>query len=168
MTRDDFKTIIKGLKAAYPNDTFVPDVDSFEVWFAALGEFEYKAVAYAANKYLMNEHFPPAIADIRALMPQTEMLNEEEAWNLAIKAIRNSAYNAEEEFSKLPETVQKVVVSPGNLHTLATMNRDELHTVEKSHFMRTYRVEAERTKQNMALPEKMRGLLESAMPQLPG
>lgn len=47
-----------------------------------------------------------------------KQLNELEAWSLVEKAIRNSIYNSQEEFSKLPPLVQKAVGSPNVLDAL--------------------------------------------------
>lgn len=48
-----------------------------------------------------------------------KQLNELEAWSLVEKAIRNSIYNSQEEFSKLPPLVQKAVGSPNVLRLWA-------------------------------------------------
>ena len=33
MEREEFKTIVKGLKAVYAQPAFIPDADAFDVWF---------------------------------------------------------------------------------------------------------------------------------------
>ncbi len=66
----------------------------------------------AIQKYMTSERFPPTIADIRTkateiIAPAEESMSELQAWALVQRALRNSGYNSEEEFAKLPEACQK-------------------------------------------------------------
>lgn len=94
-------------------------------------------------------------------------LNEMAAWEMVQKAIRNSGYHAEEEFEKLPEIVQKSVVSPSQLKEWALTENLNVEVVS-SNFMRTYRVERARENERIKLSpdvlnmisKKNKGLIE--------
>ena len=65
MTREEFKTLVKGMKAVYAQPTFIPDQDAFNVWFELLKDIPYQQANVAIQKYMLTEKFPPTIADIR-------------------------------------------------------------------------------------------------------
>lgn len=117
MEREQFKVLVKAMKAVYAQPTFIPDQDAFNVWFALLGDLPYKQAELAVQKHMATEKFPPTIADIREKAEQitsvkeTEM-SELEAWAIVRKAIGRSNYYAEEEFEKLPEACKMAVGNP--------------------------------------------------------
>ena len=123
MTREEFKTLVKGMKAVYAQPTFIPDQDAFNVWFELLKDIPYQQVNVAIQKYMLTEKFPPTIADIREKATQIvesvdSSMSELEAWSLVRKAVRNSGYHSVEEFEKLPEACQRAVGSAANLKEL--------------------------------------------------
>lgn len=65
MEREQFKVLVKAMKAVYAQPTFIPDQDAFNVWFALLGDLPYKQAELAVQKHMATEKFPPTIADIR-------------------------------------------------------------------------------------------------------
>lgn len=161
MEREQFKVLVKAMKAVYAQPTFIPDQDAFNVWFALLGDLPYKQAELAVQKHMATEKFPPTIADIREKAEQitsvkeTEM-SELEAWAIVRKAIGRSSYYAEEEFEKLPEACKMAVGNPSNLREWAMMDSDQVGTVEQSHFVRNYRTAMQRIKEDRRIPEKVR------------
>lgn len=150
MTREEFKVLVKTMKAVYTHPSFIPDRDAFNVWYEMLKDLDYGITSYAVKKYMQSEEKEPTVAGIRKhaaqLLEKGRGLNEMAAWQMVLKAMRNSIYHSEEEFAKLPPTVQKAVVSPGQLREWA-MAEDIDGTwmnVTQSNFMRTYRVEVSR------------------------
>lgn len=165
MTKAEFSNIVKGLKAIYADPKYIPDGTAMEVWYALFKGEDYQLVQTAVQRHMLTCKFPPTPAEIREQMVQLTMpksLNEEEAWQLVIRAVRNSNYHAEEEFEKLPLSVQKAIASPTNLRELAMMPTETVNSVEKSHFFRVYRTETERAKETAKLPESIRTLISSA------
>ena len=65
MEREQFKVLVKAMKAVYAQPTFIPDQDAFTVWFALLRDLPYKQAELAVQKHMATEKFPPTIADIR-------------------------------------------------------------------------------------------------------
>lgn len=164
MEREEFKILVKAMKAVYAQPTFISDQDAFNVWYALLQDLTYEQANLAVQKYMITEKFPPTIADIRKkaneiVQPDVEILTELEAWSLVRKALSNSGYHAEEEFAKLPETCRIAVGSPANLREWAMMNTDEVETVEQSHFIRNYRTVQKRMREDAMIPDSMRTLI---------
>lgn len=110
---------------------------------------------------MTTEKFPPTIADIREkaeqiTAPEETEMSELEAWSLVRKAIGRSGYYAEEEFAKLPKACQIAVGSSNNLKEWATMDSDQVETVEQSHFVRNYRTTIQRMKEDRKVPDKIK------------
>lgn len=61
MEREQFKVLVKAMKAVYAQPTFIPDQDAFNVWFALLGDLPYKQAELAVQKHMATEKFPPTI-----------------------------------------------------------------------------------------------------------
>lgn len=166
MTREEFKTLVKGMKAVYAQPTFIPDQDAFNVWFELLKDIPYQQANVAIQKYMLTEKFPPTIADIREKATQIvesvdSSMSELEAWSLVRKAVRNSGYHSVEEFEKLPEACQRAVGSAANLKEWALMDSERVETVEQSHFIRNYRTTVQRISEEKKLPESIRLLIAS-------
>lgn len=164
MTRDEFKILVKGMKAVYAQQTFLPDKDAFDMWFALLQDLPYKLANVAIQKHMLTERLPPTPAEIREKaaqmmeVPETEM-SELEAWALVRKAIRNSGYHAQEEFDKLPEACREAVGNAANLEEWAKMDYEKVESVGQSHFIRNFRTAVLRIKEEQRLPEQTRKLI---------
>ena len=161
MERDEFKILVKSMKAVYAQPTFLPDQDAFNVWYALLKDLPYELASMAVQKHMLTEKFPPTIADLRAKANEVveqpaEEMSELEAWALVRKATGNSNYHADEEFARLPEVCRIAVGSPVNLREWAMMNSDQVATVEQSHFIRNYRTAAKRMTEDRKLPPAFR------------
>lgn len=166
MEREEFKTLVKGMKAVYAQPTFIPDQDAFNVWYELLKDVPYVQANIAIQKYMLTEKFPPTIADIRTkandiVAKVEESMSELEAWSLVSKAISNSGYHAEEEFDKLPEACQRAVGNPSNLKEWAMMESDKVATVEQSHFIRNYRVAVQRMQEEAKIPDHVKAAIAS-------
>ena len=164
--RDQFKILVKAMKAVYTKPDFLPDQDAFNVWYMMLRDLSYDVLTNAVQKHMMTSPFPPTIADLRAaasqFMPtgsETE-LTELEAWELVRRALSNSGYHADEEYEKLPKLVQRAVGNPANLREWAMMDMDTVNSVEQSHFIRAYRTVVEREKDMLKLSPVMRQLID--------
>ena len=49
MDREEFKVLVKGMKAVYAQPTFIPDQDAFNMWFALLGDLSMKFAAWQSR-----------------------------------------------------------------------------------------------------------------------
>lgn len=164
MTREEFSIIVKGLKAVYTQQTFIPDKDAFNVWYELLKDIDYANCNMAVQRYIISERFPPTIADIRAYVFKNDKsnngLNESYAWSLVRKAISDSSYHSEERFNELPETIQKAVGSANQLRVWAT-DGDFNDGVVQSNFLRSYRQVIETNQKMDILPQNLRNMIEN-------
>lgn len=172
MTREEFKILVKGMKAVYTHPSFIPDQDAFEVWYKMLEDLEYMVASNAVKMHIQTSEKEPTVAAIRKcaarILGDGCELNEMAAWQMVLKAMRNSIYHADEEFAKLPPTVQKAVVSPGQLREWA-MAEDVDGTwmnVTQSNFMRTYRAELSRENEARKLSPDILRLTGSTTKQI--
>lgn len=154
VTRDETINILMTIQSAYPSFKVPDKTIAVNTWYSILREYQYSQVCAALKKYIQTNKngFAPSIGQIIDEISDIYSKNEEnemEAWMLVQKAIRNSTYHAEEEFSKLPETVQKAVSHPRQLREWATMENIDgrAWNVMQSNFMRTYRAEVEKEKE---------------------
>lgn len=164
MEREQFKTLVKGMKAVYSDPKFIADKDAFDVWYSLLQDLDYDIASQAIQKYMMSNRFPPTIADIREQcndFSAPQELNEMEAWSLVSKAIRNSGYNSVEEFEKLPPLVQKAVGLPSQLIIWA-LDENYNEQVVSSNFIKCYRNEVARNRELQKMPQNVRQLIEKA------
>lgn len=161
MTDREFNALAKGLKTVYADPKFIADDYAVEIWFKLLNDIPYEIATMAAQKYMQTEKFPPTPADIRRyatqiMSPLSEDLTEYQAWDMVRRAINNGIYGAEEEFNKLPKIVQSVIGSPERIRSAATLEPEDLETVEKSHFMRSFRARVEAHKREQQLNAGLR------------
>ena len=158
MTKDQFKILVKAMKAVYTNPGFIPDNDAFDVWYSMLKDLDYALASRAVQMHMQTEETPPTVAGIRKQSAklkadETDDLNETAAWSLVLKAIRRSTYYSDEEFAKLPPVVQRAVSSPRQLREWATLEDvdGKTLTVIQSNFQRTFRVEQQRERERRKL-----------------
>lgn len=174
MTREQFKVLVKAMKAVYTNPGFIPDQDAFDVWYSMLKDLDYAIASRAVQMHLQTEESPPTVAGIRKQFAklkadESDDLNETAAWSLVLKAIRRSTYYSEEEFAKLPATVQRAVASPKQLREWATLEDvdGKTLTVIQSNFQRTFRVEQQRERErNKLSPDVLRLMRPLNNPQI--
>ena len=139
VTRDDFKVIVKGLKAAYPNKWFI-DKDAFDLWYAMLKDFSYEELNLAAMAWIQTQAKEPTIADLRSEIAKMRIadMTEAEAWRLIYKAVCDSNYNAKQRFDELPDACKRAVGSPEALKSMAMLDAAGME-VAKSNCMRSYK-----------------------------
>jgi hypothetical protein len=163
--------IFSVLKANYhnffKNITKIDAEAQVSLWAEMFEDTPYEVVGMAVKSYIATniEPYPPSVGQIkeqiRQLTQQQEM-TEQEAVSLILKACSNSIYNSQEEFDKLPPTLQRLAVSPTQLREWATMDSDVLHSVVASNLMRSYKAIAEKERQHQALPSNLQNLIAEA------
>jgi len=159
MDRNEFKVLVKAMKAVYADPKFIPDGYAFDVWYSLLQDLEYKTASITVQKYMLSNKFPPAISDIReqyVSITNPKELNEMEAWSRVSRALRNGYYGAEQEFNKLPPLVQKAVGSPSQLRNWSQTSIESIENVIQSNFMRTYRSVVSKEREVEKMQEKVK------------
>lgn len=140
MVTQEWYEIVVYLKAAY-GEKFNLDKSGIKVWYDNLADLSAEEVKQAVRAVIMTSPFPPTIADIRKKVAEGKVSNlpvAEEAWGKVRKALQNSLYNSKEQFERLDEISRSIIGSPGALAVYASMNSDEVETVIKSHFIKSY------------------------------
>ncbi|WP_434302596.1 replicative helicase loader/inhibitor [Clostridium botulinum] len=170
MTPEETIKILSIIKAAYPQwakDLKASDAKMMvTLWNDMLQDYEYNLVQVAIKKVIATNKFPPSVAEVIESINyitsggKSEM-TEIEAWGLVRKAIKNSAYNAEEEFNKLPPRIQQAIGSHNILHNWSQESVNGIETVIGSNFMRSYKQTVIRNKEEKQLPQSIKSLLGS-------
>ena len=163
MTREEFGILVKAMKAIYTSERFIPDKDSFDVWYGILSDLDYKVASAALKKHMQSSNRVVTPADIRngvASFSQRHEITDGEAWAMVSNAISRSGYYSELEFNKLPELIQKAVGNPRQLKQWSQTNVDEVETVIHSQFLRSYRAQVEKRKNTAGLSPDLLKMLE--------
>ena len=161
ITEENFKTLVRAMKSAYPDPGFIPTNEAFNTWFFMLNDLTYEDLSQAIKLHIQTEKKPPTIADLRQRVKDLEPMGmtELEAWSLVSRALKNSAYNYESEFYNLPPEVQKAVGSKENLREWALMDSETVGSVIQSQFLRSYRIVERRTDNAGKISEDLAELL---------
>lgn len=180
MNREETLAIMGVLKAAYPNyyrDMKRGDAEGVvELWHTMFADDPAQVVGMAVKAHIATDTkgFPPHIGAIKESirkLTQPKEMTEQEAWALVRQATRNGIYGSQDEFDRLPPSIQKLVGSPNQLREWAMMDGETLNSVVASNFQRSYKVVAAREREMLTLPQNIRVLLDEIntnkeMPQL--
>lgn len=179
MTRQETGIIMDILTTAYPafyNGRNAPDMRmTVNLWAEMFAEDDVKIVAAAVKALIATDDkgFPPHIGAVKGRIRQIsnpDEMTEQEAWTHIAKALRNSSYNAEEEFFKLPPILQDVVHAPQQLREWARMDEATVQSVVASNLQRSFRAKAQSRRDFEALPKDVQALAKTfaaALPQMP-
>ena len=156
MEREEFKLIVKGMKAVYAQPTFIADADAFDMWYELLKDLPYQAVSLAASTHMARSPYPPTIADLREIcMESADMaqMSVDDAWGMVLKAVRTYGYMREAEaLESFPEPCRTVVKNIGWQNICQSENL----IAERAFFRDSYGNKAALMKQEAVIPEGMR------------
>ena len=160
ITVDDFKVIVKILKAAYPRDNFIPNNYTFGLWYKALQDIQYPTLNKAVTNYIMTNKFPPTIADIRSLSyrltNRPDMLSSA-AWNQLIRALRQSySPDAETYWEQLPERTKLIVGGFATFRAWGNTSLESLESVQRPMFIKRWEEYQRREMTEEAIPAGLR------------
>ena len=167
MDRAETARTLAVLRAAYPN--FYRGMgkaeleDIVDLWASMFEDDPFELVAGAVKAFIAtdNKGFPPVIGVIKEKLRQISqppMMTEQEAWQRVLKAIRDSAYRAREEFDALPPLLRSLVGSPQQLRDWGMMDETTVQSVVASNFMRSYRARVKYQADFDALPGDVKQL----------
>lgn len=138
MDKQQFMTIMAGLKSNYPNWKIdLQDKAILAFWYENLKDIEYDIAQIGLRKLLATEEFYPNIAKIRkacASVTQAPSTDSTEGWGLVQKAIRRYGYmRADEAVESLPRDVGLAVKRMGGFMALCESENIE---ADRAHFYR--------------------------------
>lgn len=164
MLREETAKILMMIQGAYPNYKPLDKTIAVNTWHMVLTDIPFELAQQAFLVYLRSDTsgFAPSpgqLIGIVQTLSAPKQLNELEAWTLVEKALQNSSYNSELEFSKLPLLIQKTVGAPRQLRAWAT-DEEYNSQVVSSNFMRVYRNELRKQEEYDRMPENLKQLVD--------
>jgi hypothetical protein len=170
MTREEVVTLLLEMEATYSSFRIRDRQTTLKVWERQLAAYPAAAIQAAFDRYAATETtgFAPSPGQ---LLEQLRLAGDEkrmtgmEAWDKVYKAVGRSAYYAAEEFSKLPQEIQRAVGSPSVLRGWSQLDEDAMGPV-RSNFLRVYETQAKKSREDALIPPKLREALRSVTDQL--
>ena len=161
MIFEEFKILVKGMKAVYTSERFLPDADSIKIWYQMLQDLEYKVASAAIQKYMLTNKFPPTIADIRELsatVMQGEIADWGEGWEQVLLAIRKyGSYRIAEAMDSFDPLTRQCVERLGFREICMSENIN----IDRSNFRMIYEQLAERKKKDAQIAAPLKQLIET-------
>ena len=149
MTREEVKELLMNIKTYYPNFKIDDPTRFVNAWYMMLQDEDCFQVAMALKEYIKTDKsgFAPSIGNLlgKAQTNESNFVDESVAWYKVYKAICNSGYNAETEFEKLDEDIQRAVGAASQLRQWA-MSEDFNQGVESALFYKRLATVRERIK----------------------
>lgn len=167
ITQEQFRVLVKAMKAVWSDPKFISDQDAFMTWYAMLNDLTYQQLSEAIKAYMQTEVFTPTIAGIRAKVQeiQPEGMTVQEAWGMVRSACTRSGYYYQDEFEKLPDEVKKAVGVAENLQAWSQVNTEEFDTVIYSQFIKQFNAVQKRQGFTQRLSEDISHRLQMNVPE---
>lgn len=156
MDFEKFRVLVKGMRAVYTRDNFLPDMDTVKIWYSLLKDIPYDVLNVAIQKYMMQNKFPPTIADLREL--SAELVNGQvkdwsDGWEQVLLAIRRyGMYEEGKALASMDELTRKCVERLGFRNICVSENI----AADRANFRTIYQSYVEREKENSKLSLSVR------------
>ena len=101
MTAREFGVLADAIKTYFPRDNVLPTEHALKLWYMELKDIPYEMAYTALRRYASTSSFAPTIADIRMGVAEIrggEGMNESEAWDIVMRAVKRSAWHSEKQF----------------------------------------------------------------------
>jgi hypothetical protein len=127
-------------------------------WHRLLENVPYGLAVDALRSYILSDTkgfapTPGSIVEQLEKKAAEDYLSEADAWDLVLRAVSRSGYNAREEFDKLPPILQQVVGTPYEMHEWSNLTTSEFNTYIANHIRRLYREAVQRDIHNRFHPK---------------
>lgn len=165
MNKTEAAKILATLQLNYPDSFKNMSTETLQglvnLWSRVLVDDSYADVSAAVMAHISTDtgRFMPPVGVIKNMLVkirEPEQLTEMQAWALVAEATRHSTYHAQEEFEKLPPTIQRVIGNSNTLREWAMMDADTVNSVIQSNFMRSYRAKIKHETEQKALPSTVK------------
>lgn len=174
MTRSETLILMSTLRAAYPMYYAKQSIEdakaAVNLWQMMFNDDDAQLVAAAVKAFIATDTkgFPPVVGQIKAKLDMIMReaygggeLTPMEAWSKVQKAIRNSAWHAQEEFDKLPDTIRAVIGGPSALRDYAMMDSETVNSVVASNFQRSFTARRDRVTEMRMLPADVKEFIST-------
>lgn len=166
MKREEFKVLVKAMKAVYTKTDFIPDADAFNVWYSLLQDLSYMQAQVAIQRHMNESKFPPTIADIRKkseIVKIGEITDWSDGWEEVLKAIRKyGRYREDEALESMSEITRKTVKRLG----FQEICNSENITADRANFRMIYEQIQERDRREANTPSYLKELIKTARLEL--
>jgi len=155
MEKSEVVLIYAALTIAYPK-LAEPDETTIELWHKAMADVDYKVAEVAVQKLILENTFPPSIAEVRAAI--AEIMNPAiptpaEAWGEVERAMRLYGYYREKEaLDSMSEITRQTVKYMG----WADICMSEKPGVTRGQFLEMYKQIANRRRSESLLPQPLK------------
>ena len=171
MTEADTREILMLIDGNSYSDFKVNSIETtIKVWQMSLGDYDYPTVMFALKEYFKTGgHFAPKPSDLIEIIHSAsdfEYMTEQEISTLIMKAVRNSAYNSQKEFDKLPPLAQRTCGSASQLRMWATDENFNQDVIE-SNIQRTYKQVLKQEKELKRMSPEMKMLANNFFEKRP-
>lgn len=148
--------IVTILKTAYPTKGFLDSDAAVELWYKMLQDIPMQKVQNAAARYIMEEHFPPTIADIRKRCAEdnaAQLPDWEQGWAEWLTAMHKYGYMREDEaIESLSPITKEVVKCLGWKNLCHSQNLEG----DRIAFREVHGRYVQQARENLQLPELLR------------
>lgn len=167
MTRTETAEIMALLQAMYPDSFRGMSNEMMKarvaMWASIFQDDPPRLVQAAVQAWIATDTkaFAPVPGQIKeqiAILKNQTDITEQEAWDMVMVALRNSAYNSQEEYAKLPEDIRHAIGSHNMLKSWASVNYNELQTIIASQFKNSYKAIIAKKKTMDKIPEKIKAI----------
>lgn len=159
MNKEEFVRTLTGVGKLYDKEL---DQETLTMWLSFFKENTIEEFKNAVNQHIRTSSKFPTIADIKSKI--YDLGNNEESntdlWEKLLIAIRNGIYGAEEEFKKLPKSVQRFIGSPQQLTEIALMDSETIHSIVKGQFLKQIEYIKKSIKEQELMSPQTKTLLE--------
>lgn len=132
-------------------------------WQECLGDLDYNLVVGAVKKTMIENPYPPTVADIRKNSVEISdpvTYDPLEDWDECYKMISKGSYMTQEEFETYSPICKRFVGSLQQLRNYAMTECDVINTVVKSNFLKQYEIIKKQEREQKLLPEKMKNRIQ--------
>lgn len=84
MTTNEFKEVVRLIKAYYPNENYFQSEDAIQAWFDVLSDLKADRAIDAVMTHVKESRWPPTISDIRK-RAETEFTMTDEEFNRIVQ-----------------------------------------------------------------------------------
>ena len=155
MSFEEFKRLVKGMKAVYTSQSFLPYANSVKIWYELLKDMTYEIANVSIQKHMATNKFPPTVAEIRSGAAEITSKHRDwsDGWECFRKAVgRFGYYRREEAFASMDEITRKVVKRLGWKELCMSENIMQ----DRANFRMVYEQEQSKAKEMLALPESLK------------
>nr|DAG46726.1 MAG TPA: replisome organizer [Caudoviricetes sp.] len=156
LEKEAWLAIVTILKTAYPTKGFLDSDAAVELWYKMLQDIPMQKVQNAAARYIMEEHFPPTIADIRKRCAEdnaAQLPDWEQGWAEWLTVMHKYGYMREDEaIESLSPITKEVVKCLGWKNLCHSQNLEG----DRIAFREVHGRYVQQARENLQLPELLR------------